>query len=263
MSCSRRGFLAGLAGSCAAAGLLPACAPDVRPAPIVEATATNARLELEVGRYPELAQDGGGITLRLADGNEYLVVHPGGDTYAVLSNVCTHQGCPLGVDAGQVTCPCHGARFGNDGVPTNPPAVEPLQTYASTYDAARGILSIRFAAGDANTPPVEAGRVTFLFERYPQLLQPGGFVVGVPEGLGRRLFVFALGEGRFQATDGVCTHQGANVNWDGSSSRLICSRHGSMFEQDGAVVPRSGPATQSLRAYPTVSDAAGVSVLLG
>ena len=261
MSCSRRCFLAGLAGAGAAAAL-PACAPDVHPAPLVQATSTDKRLELEVARYPDLAPAGGGITLRLEDGSEYLVVHPEGDTYVVLSNRCTHQGCPLGVDAGQVTCPCHGARFGNDGVPVNPPAVEPLQTYASTYDAARGVLSIRFAAGDANTPPVVDGRITFPFERYPQLQTAGGMYTGVPEGLGRPLFIFALGEGLFQATDGVCTHQGANVSWIAGDKVLACSRHGSLFQQDGAVIPRSGPATQSLRAYPTTSDALGVTVLV-
>jgi Rieske Fe-S protein len=159
-----------------------------------------------------------------------------------------------------VTCPCHGARFDNDGVPVNPPAVEPLQTYPSSYDAASGLLSIRLAAGDGNTPPVVEGRITFLFEHYPQLQTAGGVYSGVPEGLGRLLFLFALGDGRFQATDGVCTHQGANVSWIASDSVLACSRHGSLFQQDGAVVPRSGPATQSLRSYPTTSDALGVTV---
>ncbi len=261
MSCSRRCFLTGLAGAGAAAAL-PACAPDVRPAPRVEATAADRRLELEVARYPDLARDGGGITLRLDDGSEYLVVHPQGTEYVVLSNLCTHAGCPLGVDAGEIACPCHGARFGNDGVPVNPPAVEPLQTYASSFDAATGLLSIRFAAGDANTPPAVEGRVTFPFERYPQLQTAGGFFSGVPEGHGRRLFVFALGDGLFQATDGVCTHQGANVSWLEGEKLLACSRHGSLFRQDGAVVPQSGPATRPLRAYPTTSDALGVTVLV-
>jgi cytochrome b6-f complex iron-sulfur subunit len=263
LSCSRRRFLAGLAGCAGAAAALPGCAPDVHPAPVVQASATATRtLELEVARYPDLAQDGGGITVRLDDGSEYLVVHPQGDEYVVLSNLCTHQGCPLGVDAGTITCPCHGARFANDGTVTNPPAVEPLQTYPSSFDAARGVLSIRFAAGDANTPPVVDGRITFTFEKYPQLQQAGGVAFGVPEGLGHRLFVFALGNGLFQATDGLCPHQGATVAWDASSSLLVCSRHGSLFQQDGALVPRSGPATQSLRAYPATADAVGVTVLV-
>ena len=84
----------------------------------------------------------------------------------------------------------------------------------------------------------------------------------MPEGLGHRLFVFALGNGVFQATDGQCTHQGATVAWDASSSLLVCPRHGSLFQQDGALVPRSGPATTSLRAYPTTADALGVSVFV-
>ena len=51
MSCSRRCFLTGLAGAGAAAAL-PACAPDVHPAPRVQATATDMRVALE------LAQEG-------------------------------------------------------------------------------------------------------------------------------------------------------------------------------------------------------------
>nr|WP_228531042.1 MULTISPECIES: Rieske (2Fe-2S) protein [Myxococcaceae] len=200
--------------------------------------------------------------MQLDDGSEYLVVHPQGDQYVVLGAQCTHQGCPLGVDAGEIACPCHGARFGNDGVPTNPPAVAPLDTYASSYDPATGVLSIRFAAGDATTPPVVDGRITFPFAQFPQLATAGGLYYGVPEGLGHRLFVFALGDGRFQATDGICPHQGATVAWSAADGLLICPRHGSEFQPDGAVVPRSGPATTSLRAYPTTSDANGVTVIV-
>jgi cytochrome b6-f complex iron-sulfur subunit len=59
-----------------------------------------------------------------------------------LAPVCTHQGCVpkyAGV-AQQFICPCHNARFANDGAVTNGPARTPLSRYALTLKNGRVIV---------------------------------------------------------------------------------------------------------------------------
>jgi cytochrome b6-f complex iron-sulfur subunit len=59
-----------------------------------------------------------------------------------LAPVCTHQGCVpkyAGV-VQQFICPCHNARFANDGALTNGPARSPLSRYAITLKNGRVIV---------------------------------------------------------------------------------------------------------------------------
>jgi isorenieratene synthase len=53
--------------------------------------------------------------------------------YQALSGRCTHMGCPVGPDpaTGGFVCPCHGARYDRDGVPTEGPTVIPLVKMAA------------------------------------------------------------------------------------------------------------------------------------
>ena len=58
----------------------------------------------------------------------------------------------------------------------------------------------------------------------------------------------------FTAVDAVCTHQSCTVTGiDGTN--YVCPCHGSRYDRNGRVV--AGPATASLRQYPT-SFASGV-----
>ncbi|MBK5937838.1 FAD-dependent oxidoreductase [Halochromatium roseum] len=45
-----------------------------------------------------------------------------------VSGRCTHMGCPVGLDAatGGFACPCHGAKYDSNGVPTAGPTIVPL-----------------------------------------------------------------------------------------------------------------------------------------
>ncbi len=58
MSTSRRGFLKGILGTGAAgaaATTLPACAPDIDPAPVTDITASSiGTVDILVMRYPDL-----------------------------------------------------------------------------------------------------------------------------------------------------------------------------------------------------------------
>jgi cytochrome b6-f complex iron-sulfur subunit len=59
-----------------------------------------------------------------------------------LAPVCTHAGCaPKYAGAAQrFICPCHDARFANDGAVTNGPARAPLSRYAITLKNGRVIV---------------------------------------------------------------------------------------------------------------------------
>ena len=67
------------------------------------------------------------------DGTPVVVVRCGADLYAV-EDRCTHDGesfTGAQVEACELICPRHGSRFLlATGEPLNPPAYEPLRTYA-------------------------------------------------------------------------------------------------------------------------------------
>jgi len=66
-------------------------------------------------------------------GREVLLCHSGGEVFAV-RNKCSHADEPLAcgrMRRGWISCPAHGARFRLDtGAPMNPPATEPIETFA-------------------------------------------------------------------------------------------------------------------------------------
>lgn len=81
-------------------------------------------------------------------GSERLIVIRTAATppaFAVLTRVCTHQGCIVGWNASakELVCPCHGSRFAADGSVTREPATRALTRYSSTFDEATQTLTIR------------------------------------------------------------------------------------------------------------------------
>jgi cytochrome b6-f complex iron-sulfur subunit len=75
---------------------------------------------------------------------KFLIVRTDETTFVALSAICTHAGCTVRYAAGSrdVVCPCHGSTFELDGTVTNGPALEPLDVFPATYDAATGIVKI-------------------------------------------------------------------------------------------------------------------------
>ncbi len=190
-------------------------------------------MRLDVKRYPDLSRDGGAVTLRVPGEQQLLVMHPGGNQYAVTSNICTHSGCPLGFEQGEAVCPCHGSRFALDGTVTYPPAKAPLRSFTSRYDADTGVLIIDFAAGEEGFPSVVDGKIFFPFSQFPELKTAGGLVQGVPEGYGKLLFVFALEDGTYSAVDSICTHQGCPVQFREAQARSVLPLPRLALHQDG------------------------------
>jgi len=263
VSTSRRGFLRGVAGvgAGAAATGLAGCAPNIEPAPVANAEKDpDGRVRLLVKRYPDLEREGGAITLRVPGEQNLLVTHPGENQYAVVSSTCTHSGCPLAFEQGEIVCPCHLSRFALDGKVTNPPAKAPLVAFVARFDADTGVLLIDFAAGDVDFPAVVDGKIFFPFSRYPELRTAGRVVQGVPEGYGKLIFVFALEDGSYSAVDSICTHQRCPVEYRETQDDLFCFCHESRFTKTGEV--QSGPALQNgnLKKFTVTSDATGVTV---
>lgn len=65
----------------------------------------------------------------------------------VLSNLCTHLGCPVRWDpkAHRFLCPCHGGVFDVNGAVTAGPPPRPLPRYS--FRIAKGILQIHIEQG--------------------------------------------------------------------------------------------------------------------
>jgi Rieske Fe-S protein len=143
---SRRVVLAG-AGGLGAACLLAACGTDTgaagsnganggdfsnNPAP-----AGSKGAATDGGSTADSGGDAGGVTLAsvadIPEGGgvikgDYVITQPASGTFKAFSKVCTHAGCDVSkVDAGVISCPCHGSTFSiEDGSPTGGPATKPL-----------------------------------------------------------------------------------------------------------------------------------------
>jgi cytochrome b6-f complex iron-sulfur subunit len=64
--------------------------------------------------------------------------------------------------------------------------------------------------------------------------------------------------GTYAAVSVACSHQGTNVEYDGTSDRFHCPNHGSNFADDGSVI--NGPASSSLTKYNTALNGSSLRV---
>ena len=108
----------------AAAGVLAACGGggstnDSTPR---QSTGGGPRALAKVADVPE----GGALSVKDADGNELLLTQASAGTIVALSAICTHQGCTVLADGGELVCPCHGSVFDLSGANLSGPARQPL-----------------------------------------------------------------------------------------------------------------------------------------
>jgi Rieske Fe-S protein len=142
VSSSRRGVLVGV-GALGAGCLLAACGTDSTSSGSTGANGgdfTNYPLPAGSATAPAGSGDtgdSGGSALALAadvpEGGgvikgDLVITQPEAGTYKAFSKVCTHAGCDVNkVDAGVISCPCHGSTFSiADGKPTGGPATKAL-----------------------------------------------------------------------------------------------------------------------------------------
>ena len=90
-----------------------------------------------------LAAEGSRV-ITLSGTERILIIRGTGDTFTVLSAVCTHAGCTVRYDrnSDQVACPCHGSRYSLSGAVALGPATRSLDAYTSTFDAGTQTLTI-------------------------------------------------------------------------------------------------------------------------
>jgi thiosulfate dehydrogenase [quinone] large subunit len=109
-------------------GATPATAPPAGH-PRAPAAATRARGRglppnaVKLGPSSRLPRGQGATYRDPADGAADIVVRHGDGSLSAFSAVCTHAGCTVGYQGGQIVCPCHGGTFdaGSGAVVSGPP----------------------------------------------------------------------------------------------------------------------------------------------
>jgi cytochrome b6-f complex iron-sulfur subunit len=70
---------------------------------------------------------GGAVPATDRDGRPVVVAHPTDDEVVAFSAVCTHRGCTVAPQGGELRCPCHGSTYDlATGDNTGGPAPRPL-----------------------------------------------------------------------------------------------------------------------------------------
>ena len=238
--------------------------------------------------YPQLAADGGAITLELGKeiaatndrgynvplDNTILLIHQG-TTYFAVQSACPHAACPLGYNSTkkQIQCPCHASRFEGDASSANvgnvlhPPANAGLLRWKTTSGPGGGgtLVSIDLKQtllfNCEDLPAVDAMKqLTLTFAQFPQLTMVGGVVCGQPMGASNPIIVTRTDASTVIAVDSRCTHLGCTVEWNLKNNDFECPCHGSTFAPDGRV--KVGPATVPLTSYAVTVNADSVVITI-
>jgi cytochrome b6-f complex iron-sulfur subunit len=260
MDASRRRFLKSVAGLSGVAAL-GGCLPDVSASRQVRIEPTTDGLYLiDFTQAPELQTSGGAVIVasRRREVPTVLVLNDEG-TYLALAGTCTHAGCPVGYQRGQIICPCHLSAFDLSGKVTHAPATQPLRTFPIELTT-DGKLSVSLVAGDGVFPPPQNGQLVLPFADYPALRAPGNAIYGTPQGIISPIFVLSLAGNAFSTVSSVCTHSQCLVQFESDRDDLYCNCHGSRFTAQGAVV--DGPANRPLPSYATTADDVAVTIQL-
>src|SRR5689334_7131443 len=131
----RRKFLTISAYAAAAAALAACAVSDNTTAP------TSLSATVKVSDYPALASVGGVATTSI-NGRPGAILRTGRSTFITLSRVCPHQGSTVNATSTGFRCPNHGATFDKNGTWTGGQRTSSLRSYATSYDAATGTLTI-------------------------------------------------------------------------------------------------------------------------
>lgn len=89
-------------------------------------------------------QSVGGAVIKTVSGNPLVIMRTSDTEFLVLTAVCTHEGCQVGLPSnGVIECPCHGSRFSaSNGSVLAGPAGARLRSYTAIFDKAANTLTI-------------------------------------------------------------------------------------------------------------------------
>jgi Rieske Fe-S protein len=124
-----------------AGGLVSACASlAARPVPI-----TDGRVRIVLAEHPELSRPEGSLKILPQGATDPLYVLRLDDgQFAVISPICTHQGCTVDIQGPRLVCPCHGSTYDREGRVLRGPAERSLTR--ATVAASNGVLVIEVPA---------------------------------------------------------------------------------------------------------------------
>lgn len=120
----------------AAAAALAACGAGESTGPDLTGGAT-----VNVNDFASLATVGG-VAITTVQGSPIAIVRTGSTTFLALSRVCPHQGGIIGKTSTGFRCPEHGATFSATGQWTGGQRTSSMHSYATSYNAETGILTI-------------------------------------------------------------------------------------------------------------------------
>lgn len=149
------------AGVVMLSGLHLAAASREAPIDTGKAAAANGEMWLDAGAADEIRMDRARIVA--ARGRERIAVFRHKDGFSAVTNVCAHQGGPLGegkVIDGCITCPWHGWQYRPGDGCSPPPFSEKIATHAVRITRGRVEVSVRALPPGTALPParVEDGK---------------------------------------------------------------------------------------------------------
>lgn len=244
----RRAFLSQATLAAVAALLADACGSGVwDPVSPSANTIPSTGLSFVLANYPALATVGGIAKVIDPTGAPLALVRTGSSSFTALSLVCPHQGTTVNVSGSGFLCPNHGARFAADGTWTGGQVTTNLTSYAVTFDAAAGSLTI--AAPATGIPATNGTQLIVTLHNVPALGTIGG-IARVDGNTNKPVALVRTGQATYVALSMVCPHQGATIAVQ--TGGFTCPRHGARFSSAGTWL--GGQRTSNLVVLPSVYD---------
>jgi cytochrome b6-f complex iron-sulfur subunit len=122
-----------------AGGLVSACASlAARPVPI-----TDGRIRLALSEHPELNRPEGAVKILPHGATDPLYVLRLDDgQFAVISPICTHQGCTVDIQGPRLVCPCHGSTYDREGRVLRGPAQRSLTRFTTAVSDGALVIDV-------------------------------------------------------------------------------------------------------------------------